>query len=85
MKYTACLLSAASFDHPSKPSSTVPVQVHIMSTADELMGPDAISHAIGAAEAGALAESWDEAYFLNKGFQYLIQSFHAASGTPWYA
>lgn len=45
------------------------------------LGADAISRA---AETASLAESWDNAWFINKGCQWLIQTMHEATGSPWY-
>lgn len=48
----------------------------------EFVGPDAITRV---AELSSLAEAWDDAWYVNKGAQWLIQSLHEASGTSWYA
>ena len=45
------------------------------------LGADAISQA---AEMASLAESWDNAWYINKGCQWLIQTMHEATGSPWY-
>lgn len=47
---------------------------------DELLGADAITKA---AELASLTEAWDDAWIVNKGAQWLVQSLHGVSGTPW--
>lgn len=52
-------------------------------SAGSLLNADAISYAVSAAEEVSLAEAWDDAWILNRAFQYGLQWIHTSTGLPW--